>query len=179
MWKPQWKFKQQPLTQKKKHIFLVDFNINGHSIKNAELPFLCFRYNGYCLYHLFKNNIYMLKVDITVCFKINFHSIYISSFLSYIFRSQSLSLSHSLTYSFSLLLIHSLTLIYPLWHPLFRKYTVHLSFIPKYLQVKKKEKKKQLTTDSNALWTTELTSNTRLIFKSEIRSKVTREQGAI
>ena len=105
---------------------------------------------------LFNNNIYMLKVDITVCFKINFHSIYISSFLSYIFRSQSLSLSHSLTYSFSLLLIHSLTLIYPLWHPLFRTYTVHLSFIPKYLQVKKKEKKKQLTTDSNALWITGL-----------------------
>ena len=53
---------------------------------------------------LFKNNIYMLKVDITVCFKINFHSIYISSFLSYIFRSQS-----ALTFSFShLLILHAI-----------------------------------------------------------------------
>ena len=119
MWKPQWKFKQQPLTQKKKPIFLVDFNINGHSIKNAELPFLCFRYNGYCLYHLFKNNIYMLKINITVCFKI------------------------ALTFSFSHLLVlslsHSITLILPLWHTLLHTYTVRPSFVPKYSQAKKKE----------------------------------------
>lgn len=82
--------------------------------------FLCLRYTGYCLYHLFKNNIYKLKFNITVRFKI------------------------ALTFSFSHLLIlslsHSLTYFHlHLWHTLFHTYTVHLSFIPKYLQVKKKE----------------------------------------
>ena len=105
--------------QKVKHILFTKSTSFPH-LKSCHL-FLCFRYTGYCLYHLFKNNIYMLKINITVCFKIA---------LTFSFSHLLiLSLTHSLSFSFTHLLSFFIPGI---------RCFVHLSFIPKYLQVKKK-----------------------------------------